>query len=205
MSESALVWSRSNTLLVRVCTVSSNAPFYRAAVPSASQPPADRERFERAAAEFIAAQRLNADRPEARSALATFYARRGLASDAETEYKAALRLSPRYTLAAINLADLYRQLGRDGEGESVLRAAIAASSQDAGCITRWVSRSLGSSGARRRSRNCAAPPNSIPSAQDMRMFMPSGCIRPGMSTMPWRLSRRAWPAIPAIATPCWRS
>jgi Flp pilus assembly protein TadD len=40
--------------------------------------------------------------------------------------------SPRYTLAAINLADLYRQLGRDGEGESVLRAALAASPQDAG-------------------------------------------------------------------------
>ena len=47
-----------------------------AAVPAASQPPADRERFERAAAEFVAAQRLNADRPEARSALGNFYARR---------------------------------------------------------------------------------------------------------------------------------
>jgi predicted CXXCH cytochrome family protein len=103
-----------------------------AAVPAASQPPADRERFERAAAEFIAAQRLNANRPEARSMLGNFLARRGLLSDAEIEYKAALRLSPRYTLAAINLADLYRQLGRDGEGESVLRAAIAASPQDAG-------------------------------------------------------------------------
>jgi Flp pilus assembly protein TadD len=32
----------------------------------------------------------------------------------------------------INLADLYRQLGRDGEGESVLRAAIVASPKDAG-------------------------------------------------------------------------
>jgi hypothetical protein len=36
-----------------------------AAVPTASQPPADRTRFESAAAEFIAAQRLNADRPAA--------------------------------------------------------------------------------------------------------------------------------------------
>jgi len=103
-----------------------------AAVSSASQPPADREPFERAAAEFIAAQRLNADRPEARSTLGNFLARRGLASDPEAEYKAALRLSPHYTLAAINLADLYRQLGRDGEGESVLRAALATSPQDAG-------------------------------------------------------------------------
>jgi tetratricopeptide (TPR) repeat protein len=103
-----------------------------AAVPTASQPPADREWFERAAAEFVAAQRLNADRPEARSALGNFYARRGLSTDAETEYKAALRLSSAYGPAAINLADLYRQFGRDGEGESVLRAALAASPQDAG-------------------------------------------------------------------------
>jgi predicted CXXCH cytochrome family protein len=103
-----------------------------AAVPTASQPSADRKRFERAAAEFVAAQRLNADRPEARSALGNFYARRGLAADAETEYKAALRLSPQYAPAAINLADLYRQLDRDGEGESALRAGIAASPRDAG-------------------------------------------------------------------------
>jgi predicted CXXCH cytochrome family protein len=103
-----------------------------AAVPTSSQPPADRERFERAAAEFIAAQRLNADRPQARSTLGNFLARRGLAAEAEVEYQAALRLSPQYAPAAINLADLYRPLGRDGEGESVLRAAIAASPRDAG-------------------------------------------------------------------------
>ena len=38
-------------------------------------------------------------------------------ADAEAEYKAALQLSPQYVTAAINLADLYRQLGRDTEGE----------------------------------------------------------------------------------------
>jgi predicted CXXCH cytochrome family protein len=103
-----------------------------AAVPTADQPAADREPFERAAAEFVAAQHLNADRPEARSALGTFYAQRRLVADAEAEYKAALRLSPQYAPAAINLADLYRQVGRDGEGEGVLRAAIAVSPGDAG-------------------------------------------------------------------------
>jgi predicted CXXCH cytochrome family protein len=101
-------------------------------VPTANQPPADRASFERAAAEFVAAQHFNADRPEARSTLGNFYARRGLFPDAETEYKAGLRLSPKYAPAAINLADLYRQLGRDGEAESVLRTAIATSLQDAG-------------------------------------------------------------------------
>jgi predicted CXXCH cytochrome family protein len=103
-----------------------------AAIPAATQPPADRERFERAAAEFVAAQRLNADRPEARTTLGNFYARRGLRADAEAEYKAALRLSPQYAAAAINLVDLYRQTGHDGEGESVLRAAIETSPRDAG-------------------------------------------------------------------------
>ncbi len=103
-----------------------------AGVPSASQPAADRDRFDRAAAEFIAAQRLNADRPEARSALGSFYARRGQFADAEAEYKSALRLGPQYGPAAMNLADLYRSLGRDGDGESVLQAAVAASPGDAG-------------------------------------------------------------------------
>jgi Flp pilus assembly protein TadD len=103
-----------------------------AAVPSASQPAADREAFERAAGEFIAAQRLNFDRPEARSTLGNFYTRRGLTADAEVEYKAALRLSPQYVPAAINLADLYRQTGRDVEGEAILRTALSASPQDAG-------------------------------------------------------------------------
>jgi predicted CXXCH cytochrome family protein len=102
-----------------------------AAVPTASQPPADRERFERAATEFVAAQRFNADRPEARTTLGNFLARRGQPVGAETEYKAALQLSPQYVTAAINLADLYRQLGRDGDGEAALRAATAVSPRDA--------------------------------------------------------------------------
>src|SRR5215510_3009266 len=73
-----------------------SAAMLLASVPKLSPPPGDRERFERAAAEFVAAQRLNADRPEARSTLGYFFARRGLAAEAEAEYKAALRLSPQF-------------------------------------------------------------------------------------------------------------
>jgi predicted CXXCH cytochrome family protein len=102
-----------------------------AAVPSSSQPKADRERFNQAAREFVAAQRFNADRPEAHTTLGNFFAQRGLAADAEAEYKAALLLSPQFVTAAINLADLYRQRGRDSEGESILRAAIAVSPREA--------------------------------------------------------------------------
>jgi predicted CXXCH cytochrome family protein len=102
-----------------------------AAVPTASQPPPDREPFERAAGEFVDAQRANSDRPEARTTLGGFLVRRGQVVEAEAEYKAALHLSPQYLAASINLADLYRQLNRDGDGEAVLRAAIAISPQAA--------------------------------------------------------------------------
>jgi predicted CXXCH cytochrome family protein len=105
-----------------------------APVPTARQPAADREAFEHAAAELVAAQHLNADRPEARTTLANFYARRGRAADAETEYKAALRLSRQFTPAVINLAELYRQLGRDADAEATLRASLAAAPEDAGVL-----------------------------------------------------------------------
>ena len=112
---------------VRIRAVSLLAP-----VPVATQPQADRARFAQVAAEFVAAQRANAERPEARTTLANFLALRGQPVDAETEYKAALRLSPQYATAAVNLADLYRRLGRDGEGESVLRTGLATSPRDPG-------------------------------------------------------------------------
>ncbi len=127
------MWPRVSPLLSDpIRGVRIKAAALLASVPTTNQPPADRERFDGAAAEFIAAQRLNADRPEAHSALGDFYVRRRLFPEAESEYEAALRLSPQFAPAAINLADLYRELGRDGDGERVLRAAIDASSRDAG-------------------------------------------------------------------------
>jgi predicted CXXCH cytochrome family protein len=127
------LWRLASSLLSDpVRGVRIRAAALLAAVPAAAQPPADRERFAQATAEFVAAQRLNADRPESRSALGTFYARQRRFADAEAEYKAALALSPHYVPASINLADLYRQTGRDGDGETALHTAIAATPEDAG-------------------------------------------------------------------------
>ena len=133
IAPAAQIWPLASPLLTDpVRGVRIKAAELLVAVPAANQPPADRERFAQAASEFIAAQRLNADRPEARSALGNFYARSGRVAEAEAEYQAALRLSPQYAPAAINLADLYRELHRDSDGESLLRTAIASSPADAG-------------------------------------------------------------------------
>jgi predicted CXXCH cytochrome family protein len=84
----------------------------------------DRARFERAAEEFVAAQRYNADRPEARVLLGEFFARRQQNAEAEIEYRAALRLDPRFAQAYVNLADLYRAWARDADGVALLRDGL---------------------------------------------------------------------------------
>jgi tetratricopeptide (TPR) repeat protein len=110
---------------IRAASMLADAPPSRLSEP-------DRLRLDRAAEEFIVAQKFNADRPEARTTLGAFYTRRGRSSDAESEYKAALRLSPQFTGASINLADLYRQTGRETDAERVLRSAIEISPNDGG-------------------------------------------------------------------------
>ena len=77
----AQIWPLASPLLSdRSRGVRIRAASLLAVVPTANQPPADRERFERAAAEFIDAQRFNADRPESRSALGSFFAKRAVLS-----------------------------------------------------------------------------------------------------------------------------
>ena len=69
---------------------------------------------------------------KSRSALGSFYRQRGLTAEAETEYRAALKLSPPYAPASVNLADLHGQLGHDDQAEQVLRAALVLTPADAG-------------------------------------------------------------------------
>lgn len=101
-----------------------------AALLLADQPPAglaeaDRMRLAAAMAAYEAAQRLNADRPDARANLARFLASRGDPAAAEAELRAGLRLYPGATTLSVNLSDLYRALGREADAEAALRDAIA--------------------------------------------------------------------------------
>jgi Flp pilus assembly protein TadD len=90
-----------------------------------------REKFTRAAADFVASQQFLGDRPEARDALGIFYRDTRRTAEAEAEFRAALRLAPHYSRAYVNLADLLRAQGRETEVETVLREGIAAIPNDA--------------------------------------------------------------------------
>jgi Tfp pilus assembly protein PilF len=54
------------------------------------------------------------------------YSQRNAPDKAEAEYRTALKLEPGFVRAYVNLADLYRNLGRDGDGELLLRDALRA-------------------------------------------------------------------------------
>ncbi len=84
--------------------------------------------------EYVAAQKLNDDRPEAHMNLALLFLKQNKLGQAETELQTALSLDPSFGPAAVNLADLYRQTGRDAVGEAVLRRFLARSPDDASAL-----------------------------------------------------------------------
>ena len=90
-----------------------------------------RSQLERAIEEYVQAQQVNAERPESHLNLALIAIAMGDAQEAEQEYRTALRLDPGFAPGYVNLADLYRQQGRDTAGEKLLRDGIAASSDNA--------------------------------------------------------------------------
>ncbi len=87
--------------------------------------PSQRAAFDRALAEYVAAQTYNADRPEGRMGLGNLAARRGDAADAIVQYRKAIAIDPTFVPAYANLADLYRARGADGEAVAVLREGLA--------------------------------------------------------------------------------
>jgi predicted CXXCH cytochrome family protein len=90
-------------------------------------PPADpraRAAFDRAADEFRQSQAANAERPEAQVNLGAFETRLGRVDIAESAYRTAIALQPQFSPAYVNLADVLRAVGRDAEGEQVLRDGL---------------------------------------------------------------------------------
>ena len=84
--------------------------------------------------DFVATQKLNADRPEGHLSLGNLHARQGMPEEAGSEYETAIKLWPGFIPAYVNLADLYRARGQDEQAEHWLLEAQKKSPQNADVI-----------------------------------------------------------------------
>jgi len=85
---------------------------------------ASRSAFEAALAEYIAAQRENADRPEGHLNLGGLYIDLHRSEKAQAELNKAIELDPAFVPAYVNLADLQRVSGTEREAEETLRRGL---------------------------------------------------------------------------------
>jgi Tfp pilus assembly protein PilF len=81
--------------------------------------------------DYIGAQQAMAERPEAQTNLGNLYAGGGARDEAESAYRTAIELDPRYVPAYVNLADFYRASGEEKAAEKVLRRAAEVNPQSA--------------------------------------------------------------------------
>ena len=79
--------------------------------------------------EYRAIHRSHADMPGMNLELGLFHLRRGDLPAAEMAYREAIAINPQLVPARLNLADLLRMGGRDGEARSELEAALAANGE----------------------------------------------------------------------------
>jgi predicted CXXCH cytochrome family protein len=104
----------------------------RALAPAASMlGDADRKLFDRAGGELEGTARFTADRPESRVAFGVFLTDLGRTQEAETEYRASIRLGSDFAPGYVNLAELLRAAGNETEAEHVLREGVAANPRSA--------------------------------------------------------------------------
>jgi len=95
-----------------------------ARVPKETLTENQRQALQRGVAETIVSEQTNAERPESYLNIGLIHVDQGQYDPAEAAYRAALDLQSDFTQAAVNLADLYRIQGREGEGEKTLRRAL---------------------------------------------------------------------------------
>jgi tetratricopeptide (TPR) repeat protein len=93
--------------------------------------PGQRATWELAAAEYVATQKYNSDRPEARSALGTFYADRGQFDQAQAAFASARALDPEFLPAYLNAADAHRAQGNEADAQRLLEEGLARAPRSA--------------------------------------------------------------------------
>ncbi len=112
--------------LVRLEAARVLAPLLRQRLPEQL-----RKTLTTAVEEYAASLAVTAERPESQLSLGLLAVAVGDAAQAEQAYRKALRLDTAFVPAYVNLADLYRTLGREKDGEATLRAGIGGVPQDA--------------------------------------------------------------------------
>jgi len=96
-----------------------------AGVDQQSMTPEQQTAFAAAYLELVDAEMIDADRPEAHLNLGLLETRLRHPTEAENQYRTALRLDQNFTPALVNLADLDRMRGLNQEGVDLLRKAVA--------------------------------------------------------------------------------
>lgn len=111
---------RDSVRLVRITAARLLAP-----VRQDELAPAQKTALQQAVQEYEQALRLSADHPSAHLALGNLHLARGNFASAESAFKKAIAIEPRFTPPYLNLADLHRQQNREDEGRDVLLQALA--------------------------------------------------------------------------------
>ena len=85
-----------------------------------------RQQLQAALSEYVESQKAFMDRPESWLNLSAVYAQAGQAAAAETYLRTAIERDPDFEPAYVNLADLYRARGLEGQSAEVLREGLEA-------------------------------------------------------------------------------
>ena len=117
--------------LVRIDTARALAPLVRLEANVPGRPSPLRAALDPALDEYRAAQLVNADRPEAQLNLGVLASLLGDSDTAEKHDLRALELDAGFVPGYVNLADLYRAMGRDDAGRSVLETGLRAAPDSA--------------------------------------------------------------------------
>ena len=88
-------------------------------------PPEQRGNRDKAINEYVASLQQDFDWPAANVTFGNLRMRQGRPEEAIAAYERALSLDAGFAGAYVNLADTYRQLGREAEGEKLLRRGLA--------------------------------------------------------------------------------
>ncbi len=123
-----------------------------APVPPESLETEERALLQRGIEEYIAAQRINADRPEANLNLGVLYADLGEFGKAEEATRRALARQASFVPGYVNLAEILRRQGKEAEAEATLRRGLRMAPRDAG-----LHHALGLALVRRRELRQALP------------------------------------------------